>query len=92
MKNRDQLYLQANFFMQTTQQYRCWFAFEKRADPFDLMLNMPAFEKQAVTNSIYSVMSANRTFVSNLASVIKKNSYIYQSDFSAFYSLMGFRK
>lgn len=51
---------------------------------------MPTSEKQTVTDSIYSVMSVTRTFISNLASGI--NSYIYQPEFSGFYSLMIFRK
>lgn len=53
---------------------------------------MPTSEKQAVTKSIYSVMSVNRTFISNHASGIKKNSHIYQPESSGVYSLMAFRK
>jgi len=48
-------------------------------------------EKQAIMDSIYSVMCIIRIFINNLASEMK-NIYPYQRDFSDFYSLLIFRK
>lgn len=53
---------------------------------------MPTFEKQAVTDSINSVMSVTRTVIKNFAYGIKKNSNIYQPEFSGVYSLKIFIK
>lgn len=42
---------------------------------------MQTSEKQAIMDSIYSVMHIIRTGISNLASEMKKNIHLYQLDF-----------